>query len=133
MKRPTSISVIGWYLILIPVISLIASTLSIGDPKVKALMERNPIPFEVQVAILYLGLSITILSGIGMLNGQNWARLLYVGWSAFGSAVGIATSPMKSAMIPGLVVFAVATFFLFRPEANAYFATKEGAVGAQRV
>jgi len=77
--------------------------------------------------MMYAGLLITLVCGIAMLKGQNWARLLYVGWSIIGFIIGMATSPMKALMIPGVIVFLVVAFFLFRPKANEYFKATEAA------
>jgi len=124
-KRPTSITVIAWILIVMSGISLITSTISLNNPMAKELMSRSSIPIPIQYAMMYVGLLITLISGIAMLKGQNWARLLYVIWSIIGFVFGIATSPMKAAMIPGFVVFLIIAFFLFRPKANEYFAGTE--------
>jgi hypothetical protein len=124
-KRPTSITVIAWILIVMGGISLIASTISLNNPMAKELMNRSPIPIPIQYAMMYVGLLITLISGIAMLKGQNWARFLYVIWSIIGFVIGIATSPMKVAMIPGFVLFLIVAFFLFRPKANEYFAGTE--------
>jgi len=132
-KRPTSISVIAWYLIVISAISLVAIPMSLNNPMARELMAQNPIPVPLQFVMMFVGLLITIVSGIALLKGQNWARFLYVGWSAIGTVIGILTSPMKAAMIPGLVIFAVITFFLFRPKANEYFSAKETADSAKGV
>jgi hypothetical protein len=70
--------------------------------------------------MIYVGLLVTMISGLAMLKGQNWARLLYVIWGAVGGLIGVATSPMKTAMIPGFVIYLVFVF-LFRPNANQYF------------
>ena len=121
-KRPTSITVIAWILIVMCGISLITSTISLNNPMAKELMSRSPISIPIQYAMMYVGLLIILISGIAMLKGQNWARLLYVIWSIIGFVIGIATSPMKAAMIPGFVVFLIIAFFLFRPKANEYFA-----------
>ena len=120
-KRPTSITVIAWILIAAGGISLITSTVSLNNPTVKELMAKSPIPIPVQYAMLYLGLLVSIASGAGMLKRQNWARLLYVIWAALGSLVGLCTSPMKTALIPGTIFFIVIVIFLFRPKANQYF------------
>lgn len=133
MKRPTSVSVIAWILIVMSAISLLTSTVSLNNPMARELMAKSLLPVPLQFVMLYVGLLITIVSGIAMLKGQNWARFLYVGWSAIGFVIGILTSPMKAAMIPGLVVFAVLTFFLFRPKPNEYFSTKDTADGAQGI
>jgi hypothetical protein len=125
ITRPTSVSVISWFLIVISIISLISTTMMIGNPTVTQLMEKTPLPIPIQYAMSYLGLSIMLISGIFMLKGLDWARKLYVGWTTFGLLIGIATSPMKATLIPGTVMFIVIVFFLFRPKANAYFSPSE--------
>jgi hypothetical protein len=87
----------------------------------KELMAKTLLPIPLQYVLLYGGLLITIVAGISILKGQNWGRFLYMVWHAIGFVIGIFTSPMKAAMIPGLVVFVVITFFLFRPKADEYF------------
>ena len=129
--RPTSVTVISWILIVMGGISLITCTLMLNNPMAKELMARNPLPLSVQYAMMYVGLLVMITSGLAMLKGQNWARLLYVVWSALGFLIGVATSPMKTAMIPGLVVYLVFVFFLFRPKANQYFTGSEVPSGTE--
>ncbi len=97
----------------------------------KELMSRSIMPISIQYLMIYVGLLIMIVCGIAMLKGQNWARLLYVIWSIIGFVIGIATSPMKAAMIPGIVIFLIAVFFLFRAKANVYFAGTEVQSGTE--
>jgi hypothetical protein len=125
--RPTSVTVISWILIVMGGISLIVSTLMLKNPTTREMMARCPLPVPLQYAMLYVGLFVTITSGLAMLKGQNWARLLYVIWGAVGFLIGLATSPMKTAMIPGLIVYVVVVFFLFRPKVNQYFGRSEAA------
>jgi len=120
-KRPTSITVIAYALIVLSALSLVVSSFSFRLPETKELMSKSPIPVPVQVAMLYIGTTISIVAGIFMLRGRNWARLLYVIASGLGLIIGFATSPMKAALIPGTLMFAVICFFLFRPKANEYF------------
>jgi hypothetical protein len=124
--RPTSVTVIAWILILLGGISLITTTVMIGtamidDPAARELMAKSPIPVPVQYAMTYIGLLIMVVSGVAMLKQRNWGRWLYVVGTVVGFLIGVTTSPVKEAMIPGLVIFVVVTFFLFRPKANAYF------------
>ena len=121
MKRPTSVTVIAWILIVMSSISLVTSVLTFNNPMMREVMAQSPLPLSVQFAMMYVGLLVTLVSGIAMLKGRNWARFLYVGWSVIGFIVGLVTSPMKAAMIPGIVVFAIIALFLFRPKATAYF------------
>lgn len=124
-NRPTSISVIAWFLIVMGGISLITTTVMINNPMMNDVMSKSSIPIPIQHAMSYLGLLIMIVSGIAMLKGCNWARFLYIIWNIIGFFVGIATSPMKAAMIPGFVFFLVIAFFLFRPKANIFFLSAE--------
>ncbi|HXH64554.1 MAG TPA: hypothetical protein VNH42_03475 [Mariprofundaceae bacterium] len=130
-NRPTSVTVIAWILIVLGSISLVTTTVMIGNPTVLALMQRSPLPVPVQYAINYIGLGVMIVSGAAMLKGRNWARYLYVIWSVIGLAIGFATSPMKATLLPGLVVVAIIVFFLFRPKASAYFSPDQAADDAQ--
>lgn len=120
-KRPTSISIIAWLLIVSGGISLIASSASLNNPMVKELMAKSPIPISAQFAMMFIGLVVSLASGIGMLKKQNWARFLYVIWGAIGLLIGLFTSPIKTALIPGVLFFAIIVFFLFRPVAKQYF------------
>lgn len=133
INRPTSVSVIAWILIVTSGISLITSTVSLNNPMLKEIMAKSLLPMALQFVMLYMGLLITIVAGIAMLKGQNWARFLYVVWSAIGFVIGIVASPMKAAIFFSLVVFAVITFFLFRPKANEYFSQKGAVSDAQGV
>jgi hypothetical protein len=89
------------------------------------IMAKNPLPISIQIAIMYAGILITIVSGIAMLKRQNRARFLYIIWGAVSFVIGILTSPIKVAMIPSVVIFVIIVFFLFRPKANEYFSTKD--------
>ena len=120
-KRPTSITVIAWILIVVAGISLITTTFTMNNPTVKELMSRSVIPVPLQFAMMYFGLLIQFVCGIALLKAQNWARLLYTIWTVIALAIGLTTSPMKTAMIPGVVLFVVIVVFLFRPKANEYF------------
>lgn len=129
--RPTSITVISWILIVTGAVSLITSTVALAQPITKELMARNPLPLSVQYAMLYVGLLVTIISGVAMLRRHNWGRLLYVIWSGAGFVIGLAFFVMKTGMLPGIVLYVVIVFFLFRPKANQFFAGTDTPDGPQ--
>lgn len=120
--RPTSITVISWLLIVTSGMNVITSLTSLNNPAVLRLMERSLLPIPVQFILLYVGLAIAFACGVAMLNGENWGRWLYVIWSGIGLVVALATSPMKLLLIPGALIYFLVAFFLFRPNASAYFA-----------
>lgn len=130
-KRPTSVTVIAWILIVLGGISILTTTAAINNPAALEVMGKSPLPVGAQFAMTYFGLVIMVVSGIAMLKARNWGRLLYVIWTAASFGIGVFTTPVKAAMIPGLVVFVIACFFLFRPKANQYFATPESPGGPQ--
>ncbi len=131
--RPTSVAVIAWILIISGAIALIATTAMTNNQITRDLMQKSPIPIPIQYAMNYLGLLISIISGIGILKGCNWARYLYVIWGGIGFIIGVATSPMKAAMLPGVVLLGVFAFFLFRPTANKYFSNIGATNDAQSI
>src|SRR5262245_18327234 len=100
-------------------------------PAASKLLSKSAIPVPVQYAMTYVGYLVMLVSGVAILKGQNWGRWLYVIGTALGFLIGIMTSPLKEAMIPGFVVFVVVTFFLFRPSANKYFSGQEAAHDTQ--
>jgi len=120
-KRPISITIIAWFLIVSSGFSLIISLANFNNPMVKELMAKSLLPLPIQYAMMYIGLLVVLGSGIGMLKKQNWARLLYVIWIAAGFLINLFTSPIKTALIPGLLFFIIIVFFVFRPAANQYF------------
>ena len=120
-KRPISITVIAWFLIVGGVIMLITSSATLNNPMVKEIMARTPVPISVQYAMTYINILVGVAAGIGMLKKQNWARFLYVIWGAIQLLYVLFTSPMKMAFILSLLSLAIIVFFLFRPVANRYF------------
>ena len=120
-ERPKSVTVIAWILIVTGVISVFTILSSLNNPMVKELMSKSPLPIPLQYAMMYLAFAMLVISGIGMLKGQGWAKLLYVIWGAIGSLISLITSPAKAALIPGLLFYAIVVFFLYRPASNKYF------------
>lgn len=123
-KKPKSVTIIAWLLIVSGVISLFTSLLSWNSPIVKELMAKNPLPIPLQYVMMYIGSPISVISGAGIFKGKNWGRLLYVLWGATGIVINLITFPIKLTIIIGLVVFAIVAFFLYRPASNQYFAQK---------
>lgn len=131
--RPRSITIISWILIVLGGISAVSTTIMIGNPMVAELMQKSPVPMWLQWVMSYAGLLVMLVSGAAMLKGANWARWLYVGWTAAGFVFAFATSPLKMAMLPGFVFFCIIAFFLFRKKANAFFVPVPTAGHAQPV
>jgi hypothetical protein len=120
-KRPLSLSIIGWFLIVTGVLGLFGMLFTMNNPMTLRIYAQSPLPLPVHLAIGAVGTTISAISGYGILKGFNWSRFLYVGWSLIGFAISIATIPVTTIIGLSLIFFAVIVFFLFRPAANAWF------------
>lgn len=131
--RPTSVTVICWILLVMGIMSAAGTLMNINNPLVKESMSRGPFPLPVQYVLLALGIGVMIICGAAMLKGQNWARYLYVGWTGVALFISLWTTPVKAALLPGFVLYAVAVFILFRPRARDFFAKRDGTEGTASV
>ena len=127
LRRPTSITVIAWYLIVTSAIVIPGSLVSVATAEGRQMMAVNPLPIPVQVAMLYAGLLMAIVAGIAMLKGKNWSRFLYVGWSGVGLVIGALTNP-PVLMVPAIPPLCAVAWFLFRPQASRYFTSAGSAL-----
>lgn len=124
--RPTSVTVISWFLIITGLISGIMSFVMRDTPEVQAAMAQHPLPVHYQYVLLYVGLAISIISALLMLQGINAGRLLYTGWGTIGLIIGFATSPTPMILIPGTVIFGLFVALLFSKKASAFFQPSSG-------
>ena len=104
--RPRSITIISWLFIIFGSIALLYGLLPLRD-----------IPSHWYV---HLSRILQIVAGVFMLYGRNWARLLLVAWIAFHLVVGALNGAVTLAM--HVAIFSVILFFIFRRDANAFFA-----------
>ncbi len=128
--RPTSVTVIAWIQIVTMSLSLFTLVPAMNNPQARELMAKSSVPITVQIAIAYVGLILTITAAIAMLKGYNWGRLLYVVWHGCSILFSFATSPLKGAIIPGMLVYLLFSFLLYRPVATAYFRPEEATADA---
>ena len=109
MQRLTSLTIIGWVLIVLGVFGVLATFMVTSNPA------------ATHIAISAIGGLISIACGYGVLKGLGWSRLLYTAWILLSAVVTLISMPFTSFMIVGWLIQAVIIFFLFRPEATAWF------------
>ena len=109
IKRPLSITIIGWLFIAAGAVGLCyhAAEFKLG------------VPFQYDVLWVCLVRGIAIISGIFLLRGRNWARWLLLAW--IGYHVVLSAFHSLSELITHAVLLAVVLFFLCRPHAARYF------------
>jgi hypothetical protein len=108
-RRPLTVTIISWIFICSGAVGLVyhASELDL----------RHPLADET-LWVCFVRL-LAIVGGVGMLRGANWARWLSIAWIAYHVALSAAHSLLE-VVVHG-VLCAVFAFFLFRPQASAYF------------
>lgn len=129
MQRPNSLTVVGWVLIVLGGFGVLGTLMATSNPVALQMLERSPLPVSVHVAIGVIGALVSITSGYGVLKGLGWSRLLYTAWILVTIAITLVTMPFTSLMMVGWLIQAVIIFFLFRPEANAWFGGGSAAAG----
>ena len=111
--RPRSITVISWLFIAAGVIGL----------AYHATEFRADRPFQNDAVWVCLVRLLAILGGVLMLRGSNRARWLLVVWMGYHIVLSILHSPFQ--LFVHSLLFGVILYFLFRPQASAYFAKRE--------
>ncbi len=109
MKRPFTVSIIGWLFI---VVGLVNSGFHIT---------RSPLDRWV-VALSLLGIVATV-GGVFLLKRCGWARWLVLAWLAFHVAVSAFHSLSETAA--HLLMLIVVGYFLLRPPASKYFSSAQ--------
>jgi hypothetical protein len=113
-KRPRSITIISWIFIVFGSIGFLASLLPYLDPASAHRLAYIKAHWMVHVARI-----VGFVSGLFMLYGFNWARWLLVVWIVFHLILSALHSPLL--LLMHTLIFAVILYFIFRPQASAYF------------
>ena len=113
-QRPRSITIISWLFIVFGSIALLSGVLPIGDVTVAQRIAELKGHWMVHLARMA-----SIVAGVFMLYGRNWARWLLVAWIAFHIVISALHSVLY--LLMHVAIFTVILYFLFRPKASAYF------------
>jgi hypothetical protein len=117
-KRPHSVTVIGCLFIVAGVIGL-----AYHGAELKAQG-----PFDSDIVWVLLVRLLAILGGVFLLRSADWARWFLLIWIAY-HVILSAFHSMFELIMHGLL-FAVITYFLYRPRVSAYFREKRAGAAA---
>lgn len=127
-KRPLAVSIIGWYLVIASIGSLITLPLILYFPETLETYRKAGITPMTAAVTAIVGAVVCVAAGVAMMRGRAWGRTL---WSVYGVASLIYTAWLYKfqtlalvVVLPGIVV-ALTIYFLTRPAVNAYFAGEE--------
>lgn len=127
VKRPVSVAIGCWFLVIGSLSALVSAYLGRNDPAMLAGMGYSVIPAEVQYAILLFSQGITLVAALAMLQRQRGARTVYLVWGVIDIAFCLATLPLKMQVLPGALTFAVICALLYSPKSNAWFSPRKAA------
>jgi uncharacterized membrane protein HdeD (DUF308 family) len=109
MKRPFQVTVLGWLLIAVGILSTIYHLW-------KSPLDRWIVP------ILLVGI-IAVVAGVFLLRGARWARWLILASLAFHVVVSALNSLLDA--IPHFVLLLAAGYFLLGPPTSKYFGSAQ--------
>lgn len=130
-RRPLAVTIVSWYLIISGIITLIAIPFSLNSEITQKVLANTPVPIGIQYAIMFSGLVVSIASGVAMLKGHNWGRVLYVIWQLLALTYTVTTSPIRATVIPGSIIYIIVVFCIINVKANVYFSSKVIKIDAQ--
>lgn len=108
-KRPLPVTIVACLYILAGSIGLIYHATEL---KFAAL-------FQNEAVLVCLIRALAIVGGVCMLRGQNWARWLAILWMAYHVLLSV-FHPIGQLVGHGVFLIVIG-YFLFRPDASAYF------------
>ncbi len=81
-KRPTGVSLIAWSLVVTGALKLMLAPFAFAVPKVQKALEIYGMALNTAVLWQIVLGAILVISGVAILKGLSWGRLLYLGSGA---------------------------------------------------
>jgi hypothetical protein len=119
--RPISTWLVCWFLILSSTWALLHSFAVLNGKHQQQIMAATPLPMPVQVTQYFLKMIVPLVAAGFMLEGANWARVLYIGWGIASYLLSAIFVPNVHYLIPDLPIFACCATLLLLPGPRAYF------------
>ena len=120
-KRPLSLTIIGWLLVVLTVLGLIGVAMMGRNPAQLKMLEQAHVSLLFEQVWGVIGGIVNLICAYGILKGLPWSRVLYVVWGVIGIVVGFYTAPMKAAIVVALIILVVIAAFLWTNNANDWF------------
>lgn len=123
-KRPLSLTIIAWFLVVMSLFGLYGSITMGSNPLALKMINQMGIPLLFEQIWGAVGAVVSLICAYGIFKGQPWSRVLYVVWGIIGLVVGFFVSPMKSVLVLSLIFLVVISIFLFSDKANDWFSAR---------
>jgi hypothetical protein len=123
-KRPLSLTIIAWFLIIISLLGLYGVITMGSNPVAMKMLDQMHVSLMFQQVWGVISCIVNLVCAYGILKGFPWSRVLYVCWSLIGLVVGFYTSPMKVVLVVSVIFLVVIAAFLFSLRGNEWFAAR---------
>lgn len=120
-KRPTSVTVIAWIIIVTNGLSFV-TMLTYTMPEVQRALEAAGMSVAIATLWTAVGGAIGVVSGIAILKGLNWGRLLYLCFAPISIVLGWLLYGFRPTHVLTVIFYIVVLVFLTRPAASTFFA-----------
>ena len=122
--RPLSLTIIGWLLIVFSLFGLFGVVSMGSNAAAMKMLEQMHTSLLFQQVWGVLGAIVNVAVAYGIFKGLPWSRVLYVVWGVVGLVVAAYTSPIKVAVVVGLIFLVAISAFLFTNSANDWFCAR---------
>ena len=123
-KRPLSLTIIAWVLIVLSLLALVGAFTMGSNPVMMKTIEQMHMSLVLEQAWTVVGVIVNLIVAYGIFKRQPWSRVLYVVWGVIGLVAGFFISPMKAALVLSLIVLVAFSYFLFSESANDWFSAR---------
>lgn len=131
MPRPHSVTVISALVIVYGLYTLALKVYLISSPEAYGIFEKLvaaynaeaavKLPLAFHLAYSFLGSIAFLVSGVFMLKGRNWARLLLLLWGLATLALTLALAGLSLPLYLKTATYLVFLYLLLRKNSVAYF------------
>jgi len=120
-KRPTSLTVIAWLIIVLSLLSVALVFAMSSNPQMVAAAQQMHMSMGLLQGWSVLGTIVNLACAYGILKGMPWSRVVYLVWGVIGLAFSFYTSPQKASVVLGGIILVVVCAFLWTNAANDWF------------
>jgi hypothetical protein len=125
MRRPPSITVLGWLFIVVGAAGLLKDLWPLLTPDAAQQLAKLRADGLADLGPAWTSRLLAVVGGAGLLNGRNWARWLLVAWMVF--HIGLSVLHSLTELLMHGAIFTPLLYFLFRRTSEPYFRAETAA------
>lgn len=120
-KRPLSVSIIGWYLLITNIFTLLSIPINLVIPNARSIIEATGRSMGFTMIVSLIVGIIGCVSGYTILKGKNWGRMLYLIYYPVNFIIGFILYGFEATYITGIIIYLIILVFLLLPQAAKFF------------